>query len=133
MYAIDPTKRGDITESGRIWHYDKIRRSISTAAIAGGLLYISDFTGFLHCLDVGTGKPYWTFDMLAAIWGSPFVADGKVFLGDEDGDLVVFQAGKELKKLFETNMGSAVYSTPVAANGVLYIMNRNELYAISAK
>jgi outer membrane protein assembly factor BamB len=133
MYAIDPTKRGDITESGRLWHYDKIRRSISTAAIAGGLLYIADFTGFLHCLDVGTGKPYWTYDMLAAIWGSPLAADGKVFLGDEDGDIVVFQAGKELKKLFETNMGSAVYSTPVAANGVLYIMNRNELYAISAK
>ena len=131
MYAIDPTKRGDITETGRIWQYDKIRRSISTAAIADGLVYISDFSGFLHCLDVGTGKPYWTFDMLAAIWGSPFVADGKVYLGDEDGDVVVFQAGKELKKLSEINMDGAVYGTPVAANGVLYIMNRNNLYAIA--
>ena len=26
LYAIDATKRGDITTSGRIWHYDKIRR-----------------------------------------------------------------------------------------------------------
>ncbi len=133
MYAIDPTKRGDITESRRIWQFDKIRRSISTAAVSDGLVYISDFSGFLHCLDANTGKPYWNFDMLAAIWGSPLVADGRVYLGDEDGDVAVFQTGKELKKLFETNMGSAVYSTPVAANGVLYIMNRNELYAISAK
>ncbi len=131
MYSIDPTKRGDITESGRIWQYDKIRRSISTAAIADGLVYISDFTGFLHCLDFATGKPYWTFDMLAAIWGSPLVADGKVYLGDEDGDVVVFQTGKELKKISEINMGSAVYGTPVAANGVLYIMSRSELYAIT--
>ena len=133
MYSIDATKRGDITEAGRIWQYDKIRRSISTAAIADGLVYIADFTGFLHCLDVNTGKPYWTFDMLSAIWGSPYVADGKVYLGDEDGDVRVFQAGKELKKISEMNMGSAVYSTPVAANGVLYIMNRTELYAITAK
>jgi outer membrane protein assembly factor BamB len=133
MYCIDPTKRGDITESGRIWQTDKIRRSISTAAIADELVYISDFAGFLHCLDINTGKPYWTFDMLAAIWGSPFVADGKVYLGDEDGDVAIFQAGKELKKLSEINMGSAVYSTPVAANGVLYIMNRNTLVAISEK
>jgi outer membrane protein assembly factor BamB len=133
MYSIDATKRGDITETGRIWQYDKIRRSISTASIADGLVYIADFTGFLHCLDVNTGKPYWTFDMLSAIWGSPFVADGKVYLGDEDGDVRVFQAGKELKKISEMNMGSAVYSTPVAANGVLYIMNRTELYAITAK
>jgi len=131
MYCIDPAKRGDITETGRVWQYDKIRRSISTAAIADGLIYISDFTGFLHCLDVSSGKPYWTYDMLAAVWGSPFVADGKVYLGDEDGDVVVFQAGKELKKISEINMGSAVYSTPVAAHGVLFIMNRSELYAIS--
>jgi outer membrane protein assembly factor BamB len=133
MYAIDPTKRGDITESGRIWQFDKLRRSISTAAVLDSLVYISDFSGFLHCLDANSGKPYWNFDMLAAIWGSPLVADGKVYLGDEDGDVAVFQTGKELKKLFETNMGSAVYSTPVADNGVLYIMNRNELYAISSK
>ncbi len=131
LYAIDPSKRGDTTESARIWQYDKIRRSLSTAAIADGLLYIADFSGFLHCLDVNTGKPFWTFDMLAAVWGSPLVADGKVYLGDEDGDVAVFQAGKELKKLSEANMGGAIYSTPVAANGVLYIMNRTNLYAIS--
>jgi outer membrane protein assembly factor BamB len=131
MYCIDPSKRGDITGSGRIWQYDNIRRSISTAAIADGLVYISDFSGFLHCLDAASGKPYWTYDMLAAVWGSPLIADGKVFLGDEDGDIAVLQAGKELKRLSENNMGSAVYSTPVAANGVLFIMNRCELYAIS--
>jgi len=131
MYCIDPTKKGDITDTGRIWHYEKIRRSISTAAIADGLVYIPDFSGFLHCLDLKSGKPYWTFDMLAAVWGSPLAADGKVYLGDEDGDVVVLQAGKELKKIAEINMGSAVYSTPVPANGVLYIMNRSELYAIA--
>ncbi len=130
MYCIDPSHNGDITETGRVWHYDKIRRSISTAAVTEGLVFISDFTGFLHCLDVKTGKPYWTYDMLAAIWGSPFAADEKVYLGDEDGDVAVFKVGKELKKLSEVNMGSAVYSTPVAANGVLYIMTRMELYAI---
>jgi outer membrane protein assembly factor BamB len=59
-YCIDPTRRGDITESGRIWQYDKIGRSISTAAVADGLVYISDFKGILHCLDIGTGKPDWT-------------------------------------------------------------------------
>jgi outer membrane protein assembly factor BamB len=133
MYCIDPGKSGNITETGRIWHYDKIRRSISTAAIAEGLVYISDFTGFLHCLDVHSGKPYWTYDMLAAIWGSPFVADGKVYLGDEDGDIAIFQAGKELNKIAEINMGNAVYGTPVAANGVLYIMSRNQLYSISTQ
>ena len=36
-----------------------------------------------------------------------------------------------MKLISEINMGSAVYSTPVAVNGVLYIMSRNALYAIA--
>ena len=132
LYCIDASKTGDITESGRVWHFDRIRRSISTVAIADGLLYAADFSGFLHCLDAGTGTPHWEFDMLAAVWGSPLVVDGKVYLGDEDGDVVVLQAGKALKKLAEINMGSAVYATPVPANGVLYIMTQSEIYAIAA-
>ncbi|MBK5296574.1 MAG: pyrrolo-quinoline quinone, partial [Vicinamibacteria bacterium] len=49
----------------------------------------------------------------------------------EDGDVVVMQAGKELKILSELNMGSSVYSTPVPANGMLFISNRNMLYALA--
>jgi outer membrane protein assembly factor BamB len=131
LYAIDATKRGDITETGRLWHFDKIRRSVSTAAVHEGLLYYSDFSGFLHCLDARTGQPYWTHDMFAAIWGSPLVADGKVYLGDEDGDITILQAGKTLKVIAEMNMGSSVYSTPVPANGTLFISNRNQLFAIA--
>ena len=130
LYAIDATKRGDITESGRLWHYDKIRRSISTGALHEGILYYADFSGFLHALDARTGKPYWVHDLLAAVWGSPIVIDGKVYIGDEDGDVVVLQAGKEEKPLAEMNMGSSAYSTPVPANGVLFISTRNRLFAL---
>jgi outer membrane protein assembly factor BamB len=133
FYAIDATKRGDITTSGRVWHYDKIRRSISTAAIRDGILYIADFSGFLHALDAKTGQVYWTHDMLAAVWASPLLADGKVYLGDEDGDVVVMAHGKEKKVLAENNMGSSVYGTAVPANGRLYIMNRNQLWALEEK
>ena len=66
-------------------------------SIADGLLYIPDFSGFLHCLDAKTGQVYWTHDMFAAVWGSTLVVDGKVYLGDEDGDVVILQAGKEKK------------------------------------
>ena len=129
-YAIDATKRGDITQSGMIWHFDKIRRSISTAAIKDGLIYLADFSGFLHCLDLKTGKPYWTHDMFAAIWGSPMIIDDKVYLGDEDGDVAVIEHGKTFKLVSEQNMGSSVYATAVPANGKLFIMNRNQLYAL---
>jgi outer membrane protein assembly factor BamB len=131
FYAIDPTKRGDITTSGRVFHFDKIRRTISTAAIKDGIVYIADFSGFLHALDAKTGAAYWTHDMLAAVWGSPVVVDGKVYLGDEDGDVVVLAHGKEKKVLAENTLGSSVYASVVPANGALLLMNRNQLWSLA--
>ena len=114
-----------------MWHYDKIRRSISTPAVDNGLVYISDFSGYLRCLDAKTGQELWVHDMLAAIWGSPFIVDNKVYLGDEDGDVVVMAHGKEKKLIAEMNMGSAVYGTVVPANGTLFLNNRSQLFAIA--
>ena len=130
-YAIDATRRGDITESGRIWHYDRIRRSISTAAVIDGLVYFADFSGFVHCLDAKTGRSHWTHDMFAAIWGSTIFIDGRIYIGDEDGDITVLRHGPKLEVLAETNMNSSVYSTPVPANGVLYVSTRNQLFALA--
>jgi outer membrane protein assembly factor BamB len=131
LYAIDPTKRGDITKTGMIWHYGDIRRSISTGAIYNGILFYSDFSGFLHAVDIKTGKPYWKHDMFAAIWGSPMIIDGKVYLGDEDGDVAILAADKTMKLIAENNMGSSVYSTAVPANGAIFLVNRNQLFSIA--
>jgi hypothetical protein len=66
------------------------------------------------------------------VWGSPFIIDGKVFLGDEDGDVVAMAHSKEKVVISEMNMGSAVYGTVVPANGVMFLNNRSQLFAIAA-
>ena len=135
LYAIDGTKRGDITESGKVWHVggDDFHRSMSTVAIADGLLYAADLSGFFYCLDAKSGKQHWKYDTFAAIWGSPFVVDGKVMLGTEDGEVVVMKHGTKMKKLAVNDVENSVYTTPVVANGVLYITNRRALFAIEGK
>jgi len=130
LWAIDGTKRGDITETAKVWHHP-FRRTISTVAISDGILYAANFSGFLHALDLKTGELLWEHDMLAAVWGSPYVVDGKVFIGDEDGDVSVLQAGRSLEVLSEVNFGNTIYSTPVVANGVLFVMTRSHVYAIA--
>jgi outer membrane protein assembly factor BamB len=129
LVCIDPTKTGDITKSAKIWNYNKINRSISTVSISpDGLLFVGDFSGFVHCLDAETGKVYWVHDMKAHMWGSTMVADGKVYVGDEDGDFTVLAAAKEKKVLSEVNLGAPVYSTPVVANGAIYVASNTHLY-----
>ncbi len=132
FYAIDASQTGDITGKATVWHVggEDFHRTLSTAAIHDGLLYIADLSGFLYCFDAENGKLHWKHDLFAAVWGSAFVADGKVYIGDEDGDLAVFKTGTKLELLNETNMGAAIYTTPVAKDGVIYIVTRNKLYAI---
>ena len=132
LWCIDGTGRGDVTGSHALWHLggDEYNRTMSTAAVHDGLLYTADLSGFVYCLDAATGEKRWTYDTFAAIWGSPFVADGKVYIGDEDGDVTVFRAGPELEVIAETNMGSAVYTTPAAEDGILYVASRNTLFAL---
>jgi len=60
------------------------------------------------------------------------VADGKVYLGDQDGDVAVLKTGTEMRKISEIDMAGSVYGTPVPASGVLYIMTSMDLYAIAA-
>lgn len=132
LTCIDATKTGDVTQTAKIWSFDKIHRSLSTASITpDGLLFIGDFSGYLHCFDAETGKLYWTHDLKAHVWGSTVVADGKVYIGDEDGDLMVFEASKEKKLISVTNLGAPVYSTPVAANGTLFVSSNTHLFAFS--
>ena len=134
FFAIDPTGTGDVTDTHMIWHRggEDFYRTMSTAAIQDNILYISSLSGFLHALDPQTGEHYWTYDTFAAVWGSPFAADGKVYLGDEDGDVVVLRAGREMEVIGEYNLGASVYSTPVVKNGVMYILTRNRLWALKA-
>jgi hypothetical protein len=61
------------------------------------------------------------------------IINGKVYIGDEDGDVAILEAAKEKKLISEINMGSAVYMTPVAAHGTLFLGNRNQLFAIAEK
>jgi len=130
--------------SAAVWHYpghdadgdgklsfeETMHRTCGTVAIKDGMLFVADFSGLFHCVDVKTGKPLWTHDMLAAAWGSPLVADGKVYIGDEDGDISVFELSREKNLLSEVNMGNSVYSTPIAVGDTLFIANKSHVFAI---
>jgi len=154
IQAVEPEK-GDVAvdnpNSGVVWHYsmydqdedgeidfeEEMHRSCGTVAIKDNVLYVSDFSGMLHCLDAkgkGDGQPivHFTYDMFAQSWGSPLIADGHVFIGDEDGDVAIFEFGPEnAEPIEEVNMGTSVYSTPVAAHGTIFISTKDKLFAIA--
>ena len=134
-----------------IWHYDVVdrnkngkkefeetmHRTMGSVAIKDDLLFVTDIGGLVHCVDakkVVDGKPivYWTHDMFSAAWGSVLIVDGKVYVGDEDGDITVFELSKELNVLAENNMIKSLYTTPVVASDTLFIANKSTLIALKS-
>jgi outer membrane protein assembly factor BamB len=105
-------------------------RTLSTCAIHEGLVYAAELGGYLHCLNARTGEKYWVHDLKYAVWGSVFVADGKVYVGTEDGDMFVFVHGKEKQLLSVINMDQDIKGTAVAANGVLFVASHGRLFAL---
>ena len=55
----------------------------------------------------------------------------RLYVGDEDGDVRVFASDKNFKMITEINMGAPVLSTPIVANGTLYVTTQTHLFAIA--
>jgi outer membrane protein assembly factor BamB len=122
-------------------------RTVGTACVHDGLAFITEEAGYLHCLDAKTGKRYWDHDFKAAIWGSPYYVDGNVYVGTEDGDVFIFAHATKRKYLADGKVHDApnekdkvlpaasvdpvLESTPIVANGVLFIAAKSKLYAIA--
>jgi outer membrane protein assembly factor BamB len=147
--------------SAVVWHYDHhdqngngnadfeetMHRTLGSPAIKNNLLFITDFSGLVHCLNATTGQPHWTCDLLAACWTTPLIAGESVYVADEDGDVAVFSLSADRSKsvkdatdkgsgaiyepLHQINMENAIYTMPTVANNVLYIACKNELFAIT--
>jgi outer membrane protein assembly factor BamB len=131
-------------DSGLVWHYGGLvkpkpkddereyvfGRTLGTVAVHEGLVYASELAGYLHCIDAKTGKKVWEHDFQENTWCSPYVVDGKVFIGTDAGDLYIFQAGRKANLLKKISIGQPVKVPPVVAAGVLYVNGGSYLYAI---
>ncbi len=131
LKCIDATQTGDITRSAQLWTYPLEKHVMATPAIFNGLIFIADIGRKMHCVEAATGRPLWTHDIKGDSWASPYVADGKVYLGTRAGNFYVWTATREKQVLMEAELKTPISATTVAANGVLYVATMQNLYAIA--
>jgi hypothetical protein len=116
------------------------RFGLASAALADGLLYAPDDSGEIFCFRVKDGELLWRYRYATEVRGSPLIADGKLYIFDVKGRMVILTLRGEQRPddeetfiyrfagpggtLNETN------GTPVAVNGRLYFTTRTDLYCI---
>ena len=105
---------------------------VSTPAIAGGILVAAAGDGGVHALDRGTGRKLWSFHTEAESPTSPAVAGGTIYVGAGDGTVkgLDITTGRPLWE-WASPMGMAPSTSPVIADGVLYVAASQERPEVS--
>jgi outer membrane protein assembly factor BamB len=133
LSCLSPGGKGDRSATGPTWRFDGIGRSISTVAIANGLLVAADLSGRVYGLDAKSGAHLWTHDTGGHIWASPLIADNKIYIGNESGFLTILEAGRTEKVLATLDLYAPIYGSAVAAGGAIYIQTQVHLWTLSSQ
>jgi outer membrane protein assembly factor BamB len=130
LKCITPSRDGDADQSSIKWTFPLERHVMSTPAVTDDLVFIADCGKNVFCLDKNNGKQVWQHSAKGEFWASPYVADGKVYIGSRRGDFMILAATREKQLLHETDLGAPISATTCAANGRLYVATMTALYCL---
>src|SRR5207247_8668500 len=121
IFAIKPGASGDITLKGDqtqspsiAWSTNRGGPYIPTPVIYGDQLYVLQINGVLAAHNVRTGERVYQERVGGggSFSASPVVADGKLYLTSEDGDVFVVKAGAKYELLATNHLSEGVRAPP---------------------
>jgi outer membrane protein assembly factor BamB len=106
-----------------------------TPLIHDGRIYVLKNQGILTCWDLNTGAQLYEQRLPGVNSGfsaSPVVADGKLYLSSEDGDIFVVRAAPKFEVIATNPMGQPLMATPAITDGLLIVRGERDLFAVGA-
>ena len=134
MLAFKAGGRGDVTTSHLLWSFGN-GPDVPTPATDGTYVYLVNDRGIMWCLEARTGREVYGRKRLppATYSGSLVVADGKLYITNEDGVTVVAKAGPSFEILAQNDFDDYTLSSPAISDGQLFIRTAKFLYCIGAR
>ncbi|VAX38564.1 probable serine/threonine protein kinase related protein, partial [hydrothermal vent metagenome] len=132
FFAIDATKKGDITKTGELWRNKQWFVGKSSPLHIDGRIYAIEDKGSLLIADAKTGKKIQTVKLRGPMRSSPIYADGKIYLLTENTVWWTLQPTKNgVKTLFKKrlNIGGS-YGSPIVSHGRIYIPTTDALFCV---
>jgi outer membrane protein assembly factor BamB len=143
LYAVRPGARGDITlgngnasSAAIAWSRAGRGTYMPTPLIYDGLVYALNNDGVFDAYDVQTGQEIYRHRLKhlgSGFSASPVAADGRIYLSNEDGEIIVIAAGREFREIATNSMGELLMATPALSDGVMYVRSPAALSAIGTR
>ncbi len=143
IFVVRPNARGNLTlTDGKtssdyvVWSTTGRGSYMPTPLIYRGLLYVLANNGVFDAYDLKTGTELYRQRLPTVGSGfsaSPVAADGKIYLTNEDGEILVVAAGEKFSHLATNPMGELLMATPALSDGVMYVRSSTSLFAVGRK
>ena len=143
IFVIRPGARGDLTlkdgeTSSRsiVWSRTARGSYMPTPLVYGGLLYVLANNGVFDAYNLKTGDELFRQrlpEIGSGYSASPVAADGKIYLSNEDGEMIVVAAGQTFRHIATNSMGEPLMATPALSEGVMYVRSSRTLFAIGKR
>jgi outer membrane protein assembly factor BamB len=139
IVAVDAASKGEIKKEQIKWRTYGWQGGFSSPVLDGDRMYQLDNGANLAAFDVNTGKELWLKNLGTVQKGSPVLADGKLYVGTENGKFYILKpsaTGCEI--LDEDQLGTEalpepIIGSPAISNGRVYVVSDSNLYAIGKK
>ena len=143
IFVVRAGMRGDLTlpegktnSQAVVWSRTGRGSYMPTPLIYEGILYVLANNGLLDAYDLRSGEEVYRqrLPLIGSGYSaSPVAADGKLYLSNEDGEMLVIAAGRSFTHVATNSMGEMLMATPALSDGVMYVRSAKSLFAIGRK
>jgi len=132
LLAIKPDGKGDVTESHVVWQTTKGAYYVPSPVCTDDYIFTTMTNGKVHCIDVKTGEILWIED-LGKQYSSPVLANGLVYMPNDDGVITVIKPGPKFEKVAQNSIGERMNASPAISNGKIFLRGDQHLFCIGLK
>ena len=134
--ALDRDASGRITPR-ELWRYVKsFVAVVPSPLVLDGLVYTVKNGGILTVLSAETGAVVKTGRIgttPASYSASPVAAEGRIYLANEEGSILVLRPGKDWSVIAANEIGEPIYATPALVDGRIFVRGHTSLFAFGGR
>jgi outer membrane protein assembly factor BamB len=137
--AVDATKTGVLGNDAFKWRTRGFLPTFASPVMDNDRLYTVDNSAIVGAFDLKTGAKLWDKSLGTLQKGSPLLADGKLYIGTENGKFYILRpSATGVEVLDEDLLGTAqtpepIVASPIVADGRIYVTSMDATYAIGKR